>query len=235
MGNKPVFEPADFSKVREAVMAYPEASIAIFVGGLFIGWGASWLLAHRELKVNRVIISELRQSNISQATKDSLLSNVLPQHRFGPWLKSLGTISIAAIAAAASVWMLQPKMTFSEVRWEPLTSSEISALETNLSKIEPEPVIIACETPNCKDLAKSFSRAFIEAGWHDTKLLFQGGMGITGVSGMSMNPGDDRTTAIISAIEKTTSLKIQPPSYSRTEVKTGPGVFFVIGAKPFSP
>lgn len=117
--------------------------------------------------------------------------------------------------------------------WEPLTSNEISSLRAKLVKITPEPVIIACETPNCKNLAESFGTAFREADWQDVKFIFHGGLGITGAYGLAVNPGDEQTAAIIEAIESTTTLKVQPPSYMRNQIKADPGVFFVIGSKPF--
>ena len=88
-----------------------------------------------------------------------------------------------------------------EVRWAPLTSDEISALQTRLKHITPEVVTIACETPNCKDLANSFETAFSKAGWRDIKIVFGGGLGITGQTGLNLFPGDAITADIIAAIE----------------------------------
>ena len=48
-----------------------------------------------------------------------------------------------------------------------------------------------------------------------------------------LEPGDERTSEIIAAIEDTTPLKVQPPSYDRSQAKADPDVFFVIDAKPF--
>lgn len=46
----------DLSKFRDVVAAYPEGAFYLFATGLALGSGASWLLARRELKVNRSII-----------------------------------------------------------------------------------------------------------------------------------------------------------------------------------
>jgi hypothetical protein len=96
------------TKGREAIVAFPEASFALFLG-LLIGWGASFAFAHKELKVTGFLIDELRRSNISEVTKAQLLANA-PQSRWlGSWIKSLGVIALAAAVGVA--WIIQPKGT----------------------------------------------------------------------------------------------------------------------------
>src|SRR5450432_1103474 len=102
--------PADLLlRAKEAIVAFPEASLSLFFGGLAIGWAVSFMFAHRELKVNRIIIAELKEPNISQAVKDQLLNSALPQRRVGPWVRSLGGILMAAAVAAAVAWAIQTK------------------------------------------------------------------------------------------------------------------------------
>jgi hypothetical protein len=96
-------------KAKEAIVAFPEASVALFAVGLAIGWAVSLAFSHKELKVTRIIISELRQPNISQATRDRLLESAPRRRGTSAWLKSLGAILIAAIVGATVAVMLQPK------------------------------------------------------------------------------------------------------------------------------
>lgn len=151
-----------------------------------------------------------------------------------------GLLFFAVLYAGFAAWsdehasrLAEHQVTKDAMYWEPLTSDEISSLQAKFSRISPELVVIACETPNCKDLAESFITAFRTAQWQDVKPIFHGGLGITGASGLVINPGDEQTTKIIAAIESSTSLTVRPPSYMRNQVQSEPGIFFVIGAKPF--
>jgi hypothetical protein len=117
--------------------------------------------------------------------------------------------------------------------WASLTPGELISLGKNLKNIESEPVSIACDSPDCKALAKSFGEAFRLGGWTDVKIFFGGGIGITGVNGLVISPGDERTSAIIDAIEKSSDLKVERPTYLRSQIKSDPGISFVVGKKPF--
>jgi hypothetical protein len=95
---------------KEAVMAYPLACLVLAVGGMGVGWTASFAFAHREVKVTRILIDELRRPNISEQTREALLASAPRPRRLGPWVRSLGVIVLAAIAGGAAAWMLQPKI-----------------------------------------------------------------------------------------------------------------------------
>jgi hypothetical protein len=104
-----MFEP-DFSKVRDAVMAYPEASMSIFVAGLLLGWGASWMLAHRELKVNRSIITAVNDATISAESRRHIIAHSLPHKgRLKLLVQSLAIlVSIAFIASGLVIFLKMP-------------------------------------------------------------------------------------------------------------------------------
>ncbi len=117
-------------------------------------------------------------------------------------------------------------------RWNPLTSTQAAALAKELSRIPPEPMQLGCAIPaDCKELTMSIGEAFTAAGWTDIKYVFSGGIGIGGIVGLRMDPGDERTEAVDAAIERATTLKVtrsedlRQPSYP-------PGATLVIGTKP---
>ncbi len=68
-----------FSNIRDAVLAFPEVTLSIFVGGLVIGWGISWLLA------------------------------ALPQGRLPPILRSFGLVLLAGAIVGVVTLLLLPK------------------------------------------------------------------------------------------------------------------------------
>lgn len=117
----------------------------------------------------------------------------------------------AALQNSSQAEMARLEAKINASHWSPFTPNEISALQSRLSKIPPEPVVIGCETLKCKDLSESFGTAFRLAGWDDVEFICHGGLGISGVSGLLLEPGDERTSEIIAAIEDTTPLKVQPP------------------------
>src|ERR1700722_4020342 len=90
---------------------------------------------------------------------------------------------------------LEAKLT--ATHWAPLTSDEISALQSQLMKIPSEPVVIGCETADCKDLAESFGTAFKNAGWANVSFSYHGGFGITGFTGLIIYPAEERSARII--------------------------------------
>jgi hypothetical protein len=78
---------------KEAVIAFPEACASLFVGGVVLGWTASFFFSHRDLKVNRLIIDEIRRTNsISQTMKNELLQHTLPQGTLLRLLKSVDSL-----------------------------------------------------------------------------------------------------------------------------------------------
>jgi hypothetical protein len=120
-----MFEPANFAKVREAVMAYPEATIAIFLGGLFIGWGAAWLIARRELTVNRLIIEHAKDPKLSSTDKNEILNKALPQRKWDRLKPVLVPVFVVIIAIFA-MWFVLPQMV------QPSTWQFTAAQQTSL-------------------------------------------------------------------------------------------------------
>jgi hypothetical protein len=117
-----------------------------------------------------------------------------------------------------------------EARWDRLTASEIGTLQNRLYAITPRLLFIACETPNCADLADSFREAFAAAGWPQIEVHHGGGLGISGVVGIFIDLGDDKGRQIKDAIESSTTLRVlinsnNPINEYRTQI--------VVGTKPF--
>lgn len=100
-----VVDLPDLSKIRDAVMAYPEATFIIFVTGLGLGWGASWLFARRELRVNRSIIEAINSSDITREEKSTILKHSLPTKG---WFKfatqSIALVLLLAMFAAVAIY-----------------------------------------------------------------------------------------------------------------------------------
>ena len=87
-------------------------SIWIFGLGLALGWGASWFLAHRELKVNRSIIAAVKDATITEDAKRQILAHALPQRGLLKWLFQSLIILLALIAlfAGAAAVILRMEM-----------------------------------------------------------------------------------------------------------------------------
>lgn len=97
----------DIAKLREVFVAFPNETVGIFVGGLVLGWGAAWMLAKRELKVNRSIVEAVKDPNLPQNKKIEILQHALPQKLAGPLLRSLGIIIGIALLASFLSWNVQ--------------------------------------------------------------------------------------------------------------------------------
>jgi hypothetical protein len=114
--------------------------------------------------------------------------------------------------------------------WPPLTDAEKAALNVRLKAIKPQPIWVACETVNCRDLADGFGAVFKDAGW-PTEVHHYGGYGVTGVSGLALNPVDDTAQRLKEAIEGATQLKVSL-GLPRGEKDNEP-LLLVVGIKPF--
>lgn len=109
--------------------AHPEACITIFGAGLFLGWGPAWLLAHREIKVNRTIIDGLKEQGLSKDSREAILAKSLPGKRDRPiWLQSFTIIVGAAIVAAIVAYSMLPK---TNIAWR-LTPAQQKNLKSAL-------------------------------------------------------------------------------------------------------
>jgi hypothetical protein len=116
--------------------------------------------------------------------------------------------------------------------WPALTSAEASAFTSRIRFVPPEEIVVACETINCKDLADGIADILQKTqGWH-VSILHSGGLGITGVTGILINPNEPATQSLKDAIESTTNLKVTMGHDSRNDIGNNQS-FLVIGTRPF--
>jgi hypothetical protein len=119
-----------------------------------------------------------------------------------------------------------------ENRWPGLTSDEIRALRDQVRKLPPETITVACESINCRDLADGIADLLANMpGWKVTK-LHQGGWGITGVTGIRIEPHEPATENLQKAIESATKWKVDLVETSRAQMNSTE-TFMVVGIKPF--
>ena len=119
-----------------------------------------------------------------------------------------------------------------ENRWPVLTSDEVRALRNQVRKLPPETITVACETMNCRDLADGIADILADVpGWKVTK-LHRGGFGITGVTGIRIEPHEPATENLQRAIESATKLKVDLVETTRAQMNSTE-TFMVVGSKPF--
>jgi hypothetical protein len=92
--------------------------------------------------------------------------------------------------------------------WAPLTSAETSALTSRASSLPPEDLTIACETIKCRDVADGIAAILQKSPGRKVMILHGGGLGISGVVGILINPDEPATRSLKDAIESTTTLKV---------------------------
>ncbi|MHB1658054.1 MAG: hypothetical protein ACYCRF_01910 [Acidithiobacillus sp.] len=156
-------------------------------------------------------------------------------------LNSELNISIKKIAAAAKldpnrsnrelVNEIIKRLPSSNDNWPALSSDEKAQLTSALKLLHPQSIVVACETSKCKKLADDLNAALRAGGW-DSRILHSGGLGITGTSGISLDPSENNTKYLKEAIEKTTNLKVSVLDHSRKNYGNNPA-FLVVGTKPF--
>lgn len=119
-----------------------------------------------------------------------------------------------------------------EERWPALTTAEASAFAARAASLPPEDIIVACETVNCKDLADGLANILNgNPGWH-VNILHGGGLGITGVTGIRLDPNEPATVSLKDVIEATTSLTVTMGPDTRKNMSNNQSIL-VIGNKPF--
>lgn len=155
----------DLLKAREAVMAFPEATITLLLGGLVIGWVSSFAFAHRELKVNRLIIAELRQSGLSEAAKAELLKSAVPRQKLGPWFKSFSVVLFTAGIAALVAWLMQPRI---PTGWS-ISAKQEQALKITFAATQKKFVVRLSVVPGAPSDAVAFGYKLMNligsSGW----------------------------------------------------------------------
>ena len=115
--------------------------------------------------------------------------------------------------------------------WAPLSGNEKANLVSALKLLQPQSIMIACETVNCEVLSDELVAAFQDAGWSASK-LHSGGLATTRADGISLSPIEDGTKYLKEAIENTTSLKINLGPDRREDWGTNPP-YLVVGTKTF--
>jgi hypothetical protein len=98
--------------------------------------------------------------------------------------------------------------------WTPLTSQEIADLSGKLIAMPKHRVQLMYLNQLGKPLAETIYQAFIKAGWDGTTLSDGGGNHL----GIIAGPGRDKATAIKTAIESSTKLKISVDKPDKPEM-----------------
>lgn len=117
-------------------------------------------------------------------------------------------------------------------KWPALTTIEASSLAARVRFIPPEDIVVACETIKCRDLADGIADILQKTPDWKVSILHRGGMDITGVTGIQINPDEPATQALRDAIESTTSLQVRTGPDNRKDVGNNQ-TFLVVGTRPF--
>jgi hypothetical protein len=116
--------------------------------------------------------------------------------------------------------------------WPSLTNAQASALAARVHFIPPEEIVVACETLKCRDLADGIAEILRTTPGCKVSIIHGGGIGISGVTGIRLNPREPATEALRDAIESTTPLQVTIGPDSRQQLGTQPSLL-VVGSKPF--
>jgi hypothetical protein len=228
-----MFIDISFAIVREAVMAFPEVMLSIFVGGLFIGWGISWLLAHRELKVNRSVIAAVKKVHVTPEAKRDILQRALPQRRLPPILRSFGLVLLAGAIAGVVTLLLLPKPQI----WQ-LTDSQRQTLAAAMAK-EPKKIdfmIIAVPgSPSAFDYSFSLmSFMGYEKGWSVGVIPYDAyhsaeDPGLRIATKIGVEEKNENAVALKRIFE---ALGFKIPFVGDPRITTNDGVYLIIGKHP---
>lgn len=123
----------------------------------------------------------------------------------------------------------QPDRSIDRWNWAALTDSQIEALYDDLRDKGQYSFFIACNRPECSQLAGSFDQLFRRLRWPSS--IGDGGILATGVEGILVNPGDDQASKLLKhALEANTYLRIElgPKRQAQTTSPT----MLIIGTKP---
>lgn len=115
--------------------------------------------------------------------------------------------------------------------WPSLSKDEKEKLIAALKLIPSQTITVACETLACKALSDDLVDALNQGGWN-ANVMHSGGIGITGTTGISLDPNETGSRNLKEAIEQTTNLKITIGPDRRQDYGSDPE-FLVVGTKPF--
>jgi len=116
-------------------------------------------------------------------------------------------------------------------RWLALTANEAAALKSKLRALSSQDFVVACETVNCRDLADGIASVLGQSGWKVT-VLHRGGLDITGVVAIRLEPDEPQTRDLKAAIEAATKLEVEIGDETRAQRGMYPASL-VVGTKPF--
>jgi hypothetical protein len=113
--------------------------------------------------------------------------------------------------------------------WAALTAVQQAALAERVRLITPMNIMVGCETIRCRDLADGIATILLNTpGWR-INVVHSGGLGISGVSGIMIDPDEPATRQLKDAIEKSTGLRVTTGPDTREQATTT----LIVGTMPF--
>lgn len=117
-------------------------------------------------------------------------------------------------------------------RWPALTKTKTADLAERVQSVPPEDIVVACGTINCRDLADEIADILLKTEGWKVSVLHRGGLDISGVTGIQLNPNEPATQALRQAIESATKLKVTIGPDTRKDVGSNQS-FLTVGTRPF--
>lgn len=200
-------------------------------GALAVGCYIAWASGQMPLQFAApgIAIGLLAMAGASIYAFEKRPSNVW---RPGPILLGIAALTWALVGWQTWMFFHWPSDGASVEKWAPLTSSQAEGLASRVRFIPPEDIVVACETRNCKDLADGIADILQKTPAWKVSILHRGGLDITGVTGIRLNPNEPATAALKDAIEATTGLAVTLGPDSRKDIGSNQS-FLVVGARPF--
>jgi hypothetical protein len=116
--------------------------------------------------------------------------------------------------------------------WAALTAVEQAALAERVRSITPMNIMVGCETVRCRDLADGIATILLNTPGWKVKVVHNGGLDISGVSGIMIDPDEPTTRHLKDAIERSTTLRVTMGPDTREQAGSSPSTL-TVGTKPF--
>jgi hypothetical protein len=116
--------------------------------------------------------------------------------------------------------------------WAALTAVEQTALTERVRSITPMNIMVGCETIRCRDLADGIATILLNTPGWKVNVVHSGGLGISGVSGIMIDPDEPATRQLKDAIERSTTLRVTMGPDTREQSGSSPSTL-TVGTKPF--
>ena len=135
-----------------------------------------------------------------------------------------------ALSIACAIPLLFESMptTENKWRWDALTPQEIDVLYEKLRNTGEQTILIGCINADCADLADSFRQLFTKLKWANSPTNIP--MTSSGLVGIFLDPSDEITLQLKTALESSTRLEVTL-GRQRSTTQTRPPTL-LIGAKP---